>query len=122
MKIFIPLFVFFVLILAGCYYDSVEYLNPSQYLIPCDTTNFTYSGSVKQILNDNCYSCHSNANYTSGGGFKLENYNDLKVQIDNGQLYKSITYQSHNMPPNGKLQSCKITIIKKWIDAGAPNN
>jgi len=112
-----------LLSLSGCYYDSVENLYPS--LSQCDTTNVTYTGSVLPILRDNCFSCHSNATFeSSGSGNKFEDYPDLKVFIDNGKLYNSITHQSaFPMPLNApKLETCKIVIIKKWIDAGALNN
>jgi hypothetical protein len=101
----------------------MESLYPS--LSQCDTTNVTYSASIVPILNDKCYSCHSNSSYqVAGGGFNLGNYTDLKAVIDNGKLYNSITHQSpYPMPLNSPmLDNCSIASFKKWINTGAPNN
>ncbi|HEY4786577.1 MAG TPA: hypothetical protein VIH57_11030 [Bacteroidales bacterium] len=120
-------YLFFVCILilsllGGCYYDSTESLYPS--LSQCDTTNVTYSNSIVPILSNNCYSCHSNATYQSGGGVKFENYTDLKVYVDNGKLYNAVAHTGpYPMPPSSPtLDDCKLADFKKWINAGAPNN
>jgi hypothetical protein len=113
-----------ILLLSTCYYDSEEYLFP-QVNNQCDTTSFTFSTDVKPILENNCYSCHSNSSASLGGGIKLEDYADVKVQASNGHLMGSIEHSSGFSPmPQGtaKLDDCKITIIRKWIDAGMLNN
>jgi hypothetical protein len=111
--------------LSDCYYDSQEYLYPSLDL-QCDTTNITYSVSVKKILTENCLACHSNASASSSGGsVKLENYADVKVAADNGKLLGSVMHSSgfSAMPKNGgSLSSCNLIIIQKWIANQAPNN
>jgi hypothetical protein len=119
---------FFAIIListiVSCYYDSEEYLYP-QINSTCDTTNVKFSTTVKPILQSSCWSCHSNNNATSGGGFRLEDYADVKVSADNGSLLGTISHKSqyNPMPLNGpSLDNCSISIIKLWIDAGAPNN
>jgi hypothetical protein len=117
--IIISLFLF-----SHCYYDSKEYLYPS--LDVCDTTNVTYSVSVKQVLTDNCLSCHSNSNASKdGGSIKLENYADVKVAVDNGSLLGSVMHTSGyvQMPKGGgSLSPCNLVIIQKWISNQAPNN
>jgi len=122
MRIIVPIITIFLFAVSGCYYDSQEFLYPQ--ITPCDTTNVTYTLSVKPIIYD-CLGCHSNSNASSlGGNFKLENYADVKLRADDGKLLSSIKWtSSFNMPKNSaKLESCKIIIIEKWIGAGAPNN
>ncbi len=111
-------------LVSTCYYDSMEYLFPETD-DQCDTTSFTFSVDVKPILENNCYSCHSNTTATIGGGIKLENYADVKVYATNGSLIGSITHSNGFQPmPDGapKLDDCKITTIRNWIDAGMLNN
>ncbi len=109
---------------AACYYDSQEYLYPSAggSNTPCDTSNITFSKTIQPILSQNCYACHSNANYISGGGYKLEDYADVKSNSSRilGSVQQTGGYPS--MPPAGKLDDCSVTKIKIWINAGAPNN
>ena len=37
-------------------------------------------------------------------------------------LYNSMNSTSNPMPPNGKLDKCKIELILKWIEQKAKNN
>jgi|WetSurSiteA1Bulk_404760.scaffolds.fasta_scaffold00120_17 hypothetical protein len=109
---------------ASCYYDSEEYLYP-QLGNECDTTNITFTHSVTPILQNSCYGCHSNATSAMGGGIKLQDYADVKVKADDGSLIGTITHAGGYSPmPMGadQLPECKITIIQKWVDAGAPDN
>jgi hypothetical protein len=115
---------FIVLIaLSGCYYDSEEYLFP-QINNNCDTTNVTYTLSVKPILENYCLSCHANnVAESSGGGIHLQDFADVKTKVNDGALLNSITRQTNPMPKNsGKLDNCPITIIKIWINNNAPEN
>jgi hypothetical protein len=120
------IFLFSILWLAsGCYYDSEEFLYP-QISNTCDTTNVTYSQSVVPLLENYCLSCHSNSMApSSGGNIKLENYADVKIQADNHKLLGSVAHENGYSPmPLGasKLDDCKITTIRIWVNAGAPNN
>jgi len=115
------LFLLFITILttlmtSRCYYESEEHLFPS--LNACDTTNVTYAGTIVPILSSNCYTCHSNNTYTISG-FNYQDTTVLLAQVRSGQIYRSITYQSHPMPPSSPISSCQIQVIKKWIDSGA---
>jgi len=108
----------------SCYYDSKEYLYP-ELSASCDTTNVTFSVSVKNVLSNSCLSCHSNGSAaSSGGSIKLQDYVDVKVYAVNGSLMKSILHTGpFPMPKNGgSLSTCEINIIQKWIDAQMPNN
>jgi hypothetical protein len=111
-----------LLIISTCYYDSEEFLYPQ--FGACDTTHVTFAGSVKPILQNNCYQCHSNTTYPSGNNIKLEDYADVKVSADNGSLYGSVNHSGGYSPMpkfSPKLADCNITIIKKWVDSGALN-
>ena len=110
---------------TGCYYDSEEYLFP-EFNQTCDTTNVTFSGSVTTLLDNYCLTCHSNNDAAfRGGNIKLENYSDVKAQVDNGRLEGAINHMPGFSPmPKGssKLNDCNLTIIQKWIDDNSPNN
>ncbi len=91
--------------------------------INCDTTNVTYSGSVKPILNAYCNGCHAGS--APQGNINLTTYTDVKTQVSNGALLGSIEHTAafSPMPKGGnKLNNCNVTLIKKWIDAGALDN
>jgi hypothetical protein len=89
----------------------------------CDTVNITFTNVISPIISNSCKGCHSGS--TPSGGIILISYNDIKAQVDNGKLWTSInlnTGQPKAMPPGGKLTNCKISQIRIWKDAGAPNN
>jgi len=108
-------------LLSGCYYDNKEDLYPV--IVACDSGAVTYSGKVLSIIQSNCYACHTTANTL--GNMNLEGYSNLKVVADNGKLAGVIEHQNgfSPMPQGGtQLNSCDISVIKKWISDGAPNN
>ncbi|HLG41443.1 MAG TPA: c-type cytochrome domain-containing protein [Chitinophagaceae bacterium] len=88
----------------------------------CDTTVFTYSGAVKNIINNNCAGCHNPSSL--GGNIDLSAYNGVHTAALNGKLYGSIANQPgySPMPKNSKLSDCEIRQIQKWIAAGSLNN
>ena len=107
---------------SGCYYDKEELLYPGS--LSCDTaTVVKYSTTVLPIITASCYSCHGGS--FPSGAIRLDTYTDLRVNALNGKLYGTISHnQSYPVMPRNapKLSDCKIASIKKWIDAGAPNN
>jgi len=95
--------------------------------------NVSYTKQVKVTLENNCYSCHSTAVTSTGGGLDLENFNSLKnylnYQYHQDSIYGSKFYHIIDqtglvpyMPPTGKLSFCELREIKIWINAGAPAN
>lgn len=92
--------------------------------LACDTTNVTYTNSVKPIINTYC----SNGCHTSGspdGGYNLSGHAGLASAANDGSLVGSITHDGNysDMPKGGnKISACNIAIIQKWVEAGAPNN
>lgn len=105
---------------TGCYYDKEEKLYPQTV---CDTATVTYSSSVVPILLSNCTVCHGGN--TPSAGIRLDTYAGVKQQADNGRLWGAVSQAASfsPMPKNGtKLNTCNLTKIKKWLDAGALNN
>jgi uncharacterized membrane protein len=89
----------------------------------CDTTDFTYSTAVKNIMQNKCVGCHNPSSL--GGGIDLSTYATVKAQATNGKLYGSVNWIAgfSAMPKSSlKMPDCEIKQIKKWIDSGAPNN
>ncbi|TAL40819.1 MAG: hypothetical protein EPN92_13970 [Chitinophagaceae bacterium] len=89
----------------------------------CDSSVFTFSGAVKNNIQNKCQGCHSGA--SASGGIDLSTYSLIMVQVSNGKLWGSINQLPgfYAMPKNGsKLSDCEITQIRKWMDAGSLNN
>jgi hypothetical protein len=109
----------------SCYYDNEEFLYP-KLSNSCDTIDVTFSSAVKPVLQQYCFTCHSNSNAAPfGGNIKLEDYADVKISADNGKLYGTVAHlPGYSAMPKGgsKLDDCDISMIKSWIDSGAPDN
>lgn len=115
----------FLFAVSSCYYDKGELLYPASNNAPCTdtTTAVSYSKNVIPLLQAQCYGCH-NSNFPSGN-ITMGTYTADKSVAQSGKLYGSITYTSgYSAMPKGsaKLSNCQISLIKKWIDAGLPNN
>ena len=119
--IFIATISIFSSFFFSCYYDNEEALYPN--IIPCDSINVTFSGSITPILSNNC-SCHSNINAAKvGNKIFLENYNDVSAHIDH--ILPSIKHDPQHIPmPNsgGKINDCYIKTFDRWVKIGMPNN
>ena len=89
----------------------------------CDSSQFAYSGNVVPILQTNCLGCHTTP-AIDGNFIPLDTYDGIVEQVNGNFLLPAITHTGGEpMPKNGnKLSDCKIAIIRKWIEAGAPNN
>ena len=118
-KFLLPLAIM-AFILSSCYYHKEDIL----YGTTCDTTNVTYSSTIKGLLNNySCLGCHIGVD--PPGGINLETYTNLKTMVDNGRFYGAVTHAAGFKPmPDGgsKISPCDINKIKAWIAAGAPNN
>lgn len=119
-KLIIPCLIFtlYLIFSAGCYYDNEEYLYPDLNT-SCDTLNVTFSSTITPILDNNCLSCHSDANAAFGGGVHLQSLADVKA--NSSKIVSSITQTgSKPMPPNGKLKPCSVTQFSIWLRNGMP--
>jgi len=89
----------------------------------CDTSNVTYSGKVKPLLDTYCNGCPGGSSPL--GNVNYNTFSGVKATATNGSLVGSIQHASSysSMPQNGnKLSACNINLIQTWVDAGAPNN
>jgi hypothetical protein len=88
----------------------------------CDTNNFTFTTGVWPIVETNCQGCHDNA--TPDNGFhQFNGWTDIVA--DSEAFWGSISNTGGYsiMPQNTTgLSDCQKTIIRKWLNAGAPNN
>lgn len=88
----------------------------------CDTTQFTYSGTIAPMMHLYCVGCH---NSPSAQGGSLADYNSVVAAVNGGKLVGNISHlPGYNaMPAAGlKLSDCQITQVKEWIAAGMPDN
>lgn len=117
-----------IVFLTGCYYDNFSELHPSSGNSgACDTSGaMSFNTDIVPILNNSCgttNSCHGTSNTS---GYDLSTYGGVAATVVNTQLYSSITFDGTVSPmPKGSsnpVATCSITKIKKWIDAGYPNN
>ena len=89
----------------------------------CDSTNVTYSITIRSIVSTKCQGCHSGT--AASAGYDFSQYAVLKARVNDGKLWGAINHLAgySPMPKNGnKLSDCEINQIRKWIDMGAPNN
>ena len=89
----------------------------------CDSTQFTFNGAIKPLIENKCQGCHSSS--SAQGGIDLSTYTLIKSKITDGKLWGSINHQAgfSAMPKNSaKLSECEIAQFSKWIAAGALNN
>ena len=111
---------------CACLYENEEELFAEDDNSQCETTNVSFANTVRPILQNNCFSCHSNLNASSlGSGIKLEEFNDVMMQVNNGKLSGVINHDVGfpKMPLGGaKLDDCSINKIDAWISQGAKNN
>lgn len=98
-------------LLQSCYKDKEELLYPNEFN-NSDTSAVTYAAYVKPLLDAKCgASCHP--------GYM--NYAGLKVVLDNGNFNNRVLVKK-DMPPAGPLSPTDLAKLKRWLDAGAPNN
>lgn len=113
----------FSLFFVSCYYDNEEALYPTLNNT-CDTTNVTFSGAITLILNNSCYSCHSNNTAAANGNnIRLENYADVQSRAVSiiGAIKHTGSFSP--MPKNGgQIKACSISQFDIWIKNGMLNN
>lgn len=111
-------------LLSSCYKDKAEKLYPSKPVSSCDTTNVTYTNSVKAILDVNCVTSGCHDFTSSRGGYSFETHAGSILSIPNNKLINSIKYLNQtprNMPQTYQLTACEINKIQAWINQGAKN-
>ncbi len=88
----------------------------------CDTiAGAKYAAFVQPLIQSKCKGCHSGANPQVG--IKLTTYPEVKALALDGRLYSAVAATVNWMPKGGaKLDDCKLAKLKRWVDAGAPEN
>jgi len=106
--------------LSSCYYDNEEVLYPNNG--NCDTTNVTYTNTIKPMMEQSCTGCHGAS--SPSAGINLTTYSLVRSSAEDGSLYGSMSFQSgySPMPKNAdKLSDCSLNKIQSWINKGYPN-
>ncbi|NOT52006.1 MAG: hypothetical protein HOP10_12100 [Chitinophagaceae bacterium] len=123
-KLFLLLLITGSILINSCYYDKEDLLYGNSKAPCADTTsNISYNQYVVPLLRQYCYSCHTGS--FPSGGIVMGSYATDKAIGQNGKLYGSINYSPGYSPmPKGmaRFTTCQVANIKKWIDAGMPNN
>lgn len=96
--------------------------NTTNCAVVCDPLQFSYTTTIRSILNSNCVGCHGAV--APGAGLNLTDYNTVKTIALSGRLLGAVNQQApyKPMPPVGKLSDCNIQQLTNWKNAGAPNN
>ena len=94
-------------------------------------TGDSFEKTIRPILAEHCYECHSATQGKSKGGLQLDSVQGIMNGGDSGRIFKSglsnesIIYQliahrepEERMPPDYRLEQELIDKIKFWIDAG----
>lgn len=110
-----------LLILTGCYFDKEDQLYP-QAATGCDTTNVTYTATIKPIFDTYCATSGCHDAQTKSFGHDLSNYNGA-VTSAQSRLLGAINQQNgFSAMPKGmaKLSDCDIAKVTAWVSAGTP--
>ena len=86
----------------------------------CDTTNLRYNDHIRNLVAQNCTSCHGGSNPSAGRS--LDSYAALKDAFLNTNLRARIKAASGVpvMPPGGPMNNCHIAKLEKWYQNGMP--
>ena len=124
---FLLLFVI-ALTYASCTYDHE--MNTVCSNIP---DNVSFNLDIQPIFTSTCsdLGCHSGGAPEANLNLESTAYEDLTkpgtgyidtIAPTHSILYSQLSSQTLPMPPDGKLDPCKISLILKWIEQGAKNN
>lgn len=90
-----------------------------------------FERSVRPLLVEHCYSCHSNDAKQLRGSLYVDSRQGLIEGGDSGEaivpgdatnslFMEAVRYEGYEMPPKGKLAPKDIDTFAKWIEMGAP--
>jgi hypothetical protein len=117
--------------LQSCSFHNIDDDVKPQDINPCDTMAVSYADTIQVIITRNCGdpangSCHFPA--PAGNGIDFTTYAGIKAKVDEGKVFARVFDRvPSQMPPdysNGPraLSDCEQILLRRWIDAGAPNN
>lgn len=88
--------------------------------LPPITRTVTYDTDVKNIMTNNCITCH--AGPAPSAGLNLSNYQNTRFSAEQGSLVSRMNDAANPMPPSGKLSPQTLQLIDKWVSDGFPEN
>lgn len=106
--------------LFACSSDNEEDLFPAPTPIT-DSTEITFQNDIEPLFRQNCTNPGCHVPRGPGGFVLLTNYDQIKLQIDNGAVERRVIME-RTMPQGGPLPQAEISLLKAWIDRGALNN
>ena len=91
-----------------------------------------FESKIRPVLIRECYGCHSEQTGNARGGLTLDTQQRLLIGGTTGPgivpgnlaesgLWRAITYQDIEMPPQGRLSDAIIADFRAWIEMGAPD-
>ncbi len=124
-----PPFILLLAVLPAFFISSCTSVKKDQLILPgCDTANISYARDIVPILQNNCYTCHSEQNKVESGGIILEGHDALAFWTGGGANSILVGVISHKpgfipMPYlEPKMDSCSINKIVAWVIAGSADN
>lgn len=85
------------------------------------TTNITYNGHIKSLINNNCNSCHGSPT-DNGAPMPLTTYTEVKNAVENRNLINRINNPSNPMPMAGLMTQANRDLVQQWVDGGFLEN
>jgi len=83
---------------------------------PPQDNNVTYTGTIKQIIDNNCISCHADPP-VDGAPTSLITYLNVKDAVMSSNLIARV--ENGSMPPQGAdLTAAQVQSIKDWQSGG----
>jgi len=92
-----------------------------------------FEKSVRPVLVQHCYKCHSSESKSPKGGLRVDSLAHLLKGGDNGasivpgspeksKIIEAVKYGNPEllMPPKAKLEEAQIRELERWVKAGAP--
>jgi hypothetical protein len=92
-----------------------------------------FEKSVRPVLAERCYSCHSASAKSLKGGLRLDSAAGIRKGGDSGEivvpgnpdespLIEALSHQDGAvaMPPDGKLDEKLLADFRRWVEIGAP--
>lgn len=89
----------------------------------CDSFSVSFSKDILPLIEKHCWECHGAESPTHG--IALDSYENIIIFGQEGTLYSSIVHDGNAAPmpwQKPKLDTCSITMVKKWIKQGMKNN
>ena len=116
----IPVLLFTLLIINGCYNDNAELLYGSQNT-DCNTVQAKFGTDIIPIVTSRCAipGCHDANGASNPAGFSLQTYVQISAKKD--RINARVVLEK-SMPPTGPLTPAEIDKMKCWIASGALNN